>query len=57
VGFDPAAPSCQQGDAGFGLFSVRERLRDLGGHMTVTAAPGAGCVVVLEVPIEPRGGP
>lgn len=55
VGFDPAVLTCRRTDAGFGLFSVRERLQDLGGHMTVTSAPGGGCTVVLEVPTTAPG--
>jgi len=51
-GFDPAVLTRRHPDAGFGLFSVRERLQDLGGRMAVTAAPGRGCTVVLEVPTE-----
>jgi len=39
---------------GFGLFSIRERLRHLGGTIEFTAAPGRGTRVVLSVPAEPR---
>ncbi len=48
-GFDPAA-GATRGDA-FGLFSIRERLRDLGGTVEIESAPGAGCRVILGVPL------
>jgi signal transduction histidine kinase len=47
-GFDPAANGSPKGDA-FGLFSIRERFRDLGGRVTVESAPGAGCRVIVGV--------
>jgi len=49
-GFDPetAVPTASDG---FGLFSIRERFRDLGGRVTLDTAPGSGCRVVLEVPL------
>ena len=37
---------------GFGLFSIKERLRDLGGNLEIRSAPGAGARVVLEAPWE-----
>ena len=43
---DPAATG------GFGLFSIRERLRSFGGEMTVRSAPGAGTTVRLTLPLE-----
>jgi PAS domain S-box-containing protein len=50
-GFDPPKnPRGAAGTAGFGLFSIRERLAYLGGHMAVTSAPGQGCQVRLRVP-------
>ena len=38
--------------AGFGLFSIRERVRSLGGQMQLNSAPGKGTTVILEVPSE-----
>ena len=35
---------------GFGLFSVREQLRHLGGELTVDSGPGRGTCVTLTVP-------
>lgn len=45
IGFDPAhAPD------GFGLSGMTERLALVGGTLTVTSAPGAGTVLVAELP-------
>jgi len=50
-GFDPAqAATAGTGSAGFGLFSIRERLAYLGGHMEMESTPGQGCRVRLRVP-------
>jgi signal transduction histidine kinase len=35
----------------FGLFTIRERLRGLGGRCDVESAPGAGTTVVLTAPL------
>ena len=48
-GFDPAGLAAP-GHDGFGLFSIRERFRDLGGGVQIASAPGAGCSVTLTVP-------
>jgi signal transduction histidine kinase len=37
---------------GFGLRSMRERVAQVGGTVTVTSAPGAGTQVLAEVPYE-----
>ncbi len=53
VGFDPTAvkpPHVEQG--GFGLFSIRERLRLLGGTMTIESAPSRGTRVRVTAPLE-----
>ena len=49
VGFDPGASVAT--DHGFGLFSIRERLKHLGGRMEIVSAPGQGTRVTLEAPI------
>jgi signal transduction histidine kinase len=49
-GFDPSLHLGRRPETGFGLFSVRERLQDLGGSAIITSAPGAGCTAVLRVP-------
>jgi signal transduction histidine kinase len=44
-GFDPAAV----GQAGFGLRSMRERARALDASLELSAAPGAGCRVEVQL--------
>jgi signal transduction histidine kinase len=46
---DPAAAGRPGG--GFGLRGMRERLRQAGGALTVTSAPGAGTSVRAEIPV------
>lgn len=46
VGFDP--PHAHEG---VGLKSLRERARDLRGHMTIQSAPGDGTTVILRAPV------
>ncbi len=41
---------------GFGLFSVREQLRNLGGELTVDSGPGRGTRVILSIPVPGNGG-
>jgi signal transduction histidine kinase len=54
-GFDPEAALARSGgeDCGFGIFSIRERVRSLGGSVVFHSAPGAGARVEVSVP---RGG-
>lgn len=54
-----AAPSgtlTNWGAGGFGLFSIQERANMLGGRLRVESAPGRGCRLILEIPLE-NGGP
>lgn len=37
---------------GFGLFSIRERLEGLGGHMEIQSKPGCGTTVILTAPFR-----
>ena len=37
-------------EGGFGLFSIRERMADLGGSLDLDSAPGKGCTAVLRMP-------
>jgi PAS domain S-box-containing protein len=53
VGFDPQAAIPHTGRAGFGLFSIRERLDLLGGTLEVESAPGQGSRFRLLAPLEP----
>lgn len=48
VGFDPDAVASQ---AGFGLISVREQVRRLGGAVTIHSAPERGTHVSIRVPL------
>jgi PAS domain S-box-containing protein len=54
-GFDPAVErrSGQDDVAGFGLFSIRERLSSIGGVALVDSAPGAGTRIELRFPVDP----
>ncbi|MBW2173679.1 MAG: PAS domain S-box protein, partial [Deltaproteobacteria bacterium] len=48
IGFDPAEVGPGMDEKGaFGLFSIRERLEPLGGHMKVASKPGRGTQVTL----------
>ncbi|GBF34765.1 sensory box histidine kinase [Desulfocucumis palustris] len=49
VGFDITQLKKKFGSAGgFGLFSVRERLHHLGGHMTIKSSRGNGTLIALK---------
>jgi len=48
VGFDQAV----RAGAGFGLFSVRERIQGLGGTVDIRSAPEHGTTVSLRVPLK-----
>ncbi|MFE0462532.1 GAF domain-containing sensor histidine kinase [Kitasatospora sp. NPDC058965] len=47
-GFDPE--SVRRAGRHLGLVSMRDRAQTVGGHLTLTSAPGRGTVVELEVP-------
>ena len=52
VGFGPdAAQPESHGEGGFGLFSIKERMADLGGSLEIVSQPGKGCRAVLIVPL------
>ncbi|MGA9887350.1 MAG: ATP-binding protein, partial [Candidatus Acidiferrales bacterium] len=48
-GFDPAL---RNEDAGLGLISMRERLRLIGGRLSVQSAPMRGTEILAEVPLS-----
>ncbi len=48
-GFDPAA-AAQPGETHVGLRIMRERAERIGARVNVSATPGGGCSVVLELP-------
>ncbi|MGC4095688.1 MAG: response regulator [Nitrospira sp.] len=55
VGFDPAtSESAPSGEISskFGLFSIRERMRALGGEFDLKSAPGKGTLATLIVPVR-----
>jgi len=56
VGFDATGTwSTTTRKGGFGLFSIRERLEQLGGHLQIESAPGRGCTVTMTAPIKNGG--
>ena len=53
VGFDTSQINSQsKRTKGFGLFSIRERLHFVGGHMEVEPGKGNGTRIVLTVPLQ-----
>jgi two-component system, chemotaxis family, CheB/CheR fusion protein len=53
AGFDAAAEAkAKSGSGGFGLLSVREQIRRLGGTMVVESAPKHGTRVCVRVPLD-----
>jgi len=50
VGFDAGEKIGSLGAAGFGLFSIQQRLAHLGGRVTFSSSPGKGTRVTLQVP-------
>ncbi len=53
IGFDPESVfASRQLSGGFGMFSMRERIRWLGGQMQVDSAPGRGTRVTLLLPLS-----
>jgi len=52
-GFDVAAMrSSQPNDLGYGLNGIAERVRILGGNLTIDARPGEGTSLTVEIPIR-----
>ncbi|HPF35169.1 MAG TPA: sensor histidine kinase [Candidatus Krumholzibacteria bacterium] len=51
AGFHPEGRVRPLDGGGFGLFSIRERMRQLGGEAVLTSAPGAGTRAVLRLPL------
>jgi len=49
----PISLDAPLGGRGFGLFSIRERLKYLGGHLKAESEPGQGTRVTLTVPLKP----
>jgi signal transduction histidine kinase len=56
VGFDPSdVPLGSPETGGFGLFSIRERVRALGGDLEIEAAPDRGSRCAIILPAAPEG--
>jgi len=52
-GFAPGLnPTTLRQRHGFGLFSIRERLRHVGGVLQIDTAPGVGTTVAITLPLE-----
>ncbi|MDD5704588.1 MAG: PAS domain S-box protein [Kiritimatiellae bacterium] len=50
-GFDQTVGSKPAGhQGGFGLFSIRQRLEGLGGHLSITSTPGQGTTATISMP-------
>lgn len=57
VGFDPnQVSSGERTPTGFGLFSIQERMADMGGSMEVISARDQGCTVTLTLPEAGQSG-
>ncbi len=57
TGFNASKKSYHIAEArGFGLFSIRERLHSLGGHMDVRSQIGRGTRIILQAPLKREGG-
>jgi signal transduction histidine kinase len=55
VGFELPANVLEAGSSGgFGLFSIRERLRHFGGRLAIQSTPGSGTLVRLTAPLKLR---
>ena len=53
IGFDPlAALDAVEHSEKFGLFSIHERMADLGGSLEIISKPGQGCTATLTVPLK-----
>ena len=52
IGFDVSACGIDAANGGFGLFSIRERLKHLGGRITIDSKPGHGTRVTVSVPLK-----
>lgn len=53
VGFDDSSGSqTVKPEGGFGLFSTKERMADLGGALEIESQPGKGCTAILSMPLD-----
>ena len=57
IGFDTSEPATHVNEPkGFGLFSIRKCLRNIGGHFQIDSKPGNGTRVTLLAPLECEAG-
>jgi signal transduction histidine kinase len=49
-GFDPARPVAARPGGGLGLAAMRERVKALGGSLSIESAPGEGATVAVQLP-------
>jgi signal transduction histidine kinase len=49
IGFDPR--HLNTAGSGFGLFSIKERIEFLGGHLQINSSPGKGSNIVVSIPV------
>ena len=53
IGFDAGAVSPSlKGESSFGLFSITERMADMGGSLEIVSEPGQGTEAIMHVPLE-----
>ncbi len=53
IGFDPEAATPGNGkDSGYGLFSIKERMSDMGGTFEIISEPDKGCEAILTIPVR-----
>jgi len=50
---DSRHPDKDTAESGFGLFSIRERMSDIGGSLEIESHPGRGVRAILTAPLEP----
>ncbi|HUI67901.1 MAG TPA: PAS domain S-box protein [Nitrospirota bacterium] len=50
IGFDMATTTLQK--SGFGLFTIRERMKQLGGYCEIESKPGLGTKITLTCPLK-----
>jgi signal transduction histidine kinase len=51
-GFDPASIAVREGEQGFGLIGMRERLSVVGGSIQISSTKGGGTELVITIPVE-----
>jgi signal transduction histidine kinase len=51
-GFDSASIAHRQGEQGFGLMGIRERLSVVGGHLQINSTRGGGTELLISIPVE-----